>query len=392
MRAFKKIIIVIVVVLAILYLGINIFIAAKGKELLTDSLTQVIGKEVSVSSVNFIPPYSVVVKDFEIEDFVSVSKIKVEPSIIGLFLGKIALNKLVVVKPEVYIARISDTQLNINPIIDNVMKMQAGPGAGASSSKSQNVNIFIKDIIAKDGNVVLEDKTVGVYLGLAFNKASVNTNSLTLRTAVNLSANILSSENKAIGRASMSGWLNFARKDMQARFDIEDLDAVYFYPYFSKFLSKVDSGEILFSADMSSKSNDLEVNCHLAAHNLKFSSQPLVIDVNGQQITLADNLSNLVLDSVIGQGGNGIFDFSIHTKFDNPKLEGLQFKGNIFTNSVKNIIKKVPQENIDAIKSIGKDFESVGKELKEQFKGIGDVFKGFKKQAAGEQDTEDSGE
>jgi len=271
MRAFKKIIIVIVVVLAILYLGINIFIAAKGKELLTDSLTQVIGKEVSVSSVNFIPPYSVVVKDFEIEDFVSVSKIKVEPSIIGLFLGKIVLNKLVVVKPEVYIARISDTQLNISPIIDNVMKMQAGPGAGASSSKSQNVNIFIKDIIAKDGNVVLEDKTVGVSLGLAFNKASVNTNPLTLRTAVNLSANILSSENKAIGRASMSGWLNFARKDMQARFDIEDLDAVYFYPYFSKFLSKVDSGEILFSADMSSKSNDLEVNCHLAAHNLKFS-------------------------------------------------------------------------------------------------------------------------
>ncbi|MDD5355611.1 MAG: DUF748 domain-containing protein [Candidatus Omnitrophica bacterium] len=381
MKAFKKIIIAVIIILAILYLGINIFIATKGRELLTASLTQAIGKEVSVSSINFVPPYSVVVNDFEIEDFVFVEKINLEPSIIGLFLGKLGLNKFVVVKPEVYITRISDKELNISPIIDNIMKMQAG----ANSGKSQDINFFIKDVIARDAKVTLEDKTVGVSLGIVLAKGSVHTNPLTLKTIIDFKADIVSAKDERLGKASMSGWLNFVRKNMKARFDIEDLNAAYFYPYFSKFLSKVESGEISFSADLSSKDNDLDINCHLAARNLKFGSQPLVIDVNGKQITLADNLSGLLLDSVIGPGGNGIFDFSIRTKFDNPKLEGLQFKGNIFKSSIKNIIKKAPQENIDAIKSIGKDFESVGKELKEQFKDIGSVFKSFKKQVVVEE-------
>jgi hypothetical protein len=225
----------------------------------------------------------------------------------------------------------------------------------------------------------------------------VHTNPLTLKTYVYLDADIVSQRDDFLGGVRLNGWLNLLRKDMDAKFSVEDLEAAYFYPYLNKFLSKIESGKFSFSADAISKDNNLNVDCHLEAKDLRFSVEPLVIDVAGQKITLFDNLSGLILDSVVGPGGGGVFDFSIHTKFDNPKLEGLQFKGNIFKSAVENVIKSTPQETIDTIKSVGKDFESIGKEFKnvgkdfkEQFKGVEDVFKGFGKQAPEEQNTQDN--
>jgi hypothetical protein len=277
--------------------------------------------------------------------------------------------------------RITDNELNISPIIDNVIQMQA-------NKNNQKINLFVKDIVIKQGRVSFQDKTAGVLMGISLSHFYVHTNPLSLRTTLSALANIVSGRDDYLGKVSLRGWLNFPKKDMDARFSVEDLDAAYLYPYFSKFLSKIESGKFLFSVDAVSKDNDLTLNCHLEAQNLKFASEALAIDINNKKITLGNNLSSLVLDSVMGPGGGGIFDFSIHTKFDNPKLEGLQFKGNIFKQSIENIIKAPPQETIDTIKSIGKDFESIGKEFKQQFKDVESIFKGFKKQVTQQDNTE----
>ncbi|MDD5617804.1 MAG: DUF748 domain-containing protein [Candidatus Omnitrophica bacterium] len=381
MKILKKSVIIVIVVLIILYSGVNIFIAVKGKALISDSLTEIFGKNVSVGSAYLVPPYSISINDFEIEDFLVVDKIKAEPSIIGLFFGKIGLNKLIAIKPQATITRISDQKFNINPIIDNIVRMQAE----AALQKKQNMDFFVKDFILRDGRVSFEDKTTGVSLGVYPAKIYVHTNILTFKTVIRASADIISSRDAHLGKVSMNGWLNLPNKNMDAEFNLEDLDATYFYPYFSKFISPIESGEILFSADMLSKNNDLVINCHLEMQDFKFSTQALALDIKDKQITLPGNLSGLILDSVVGPGGSGVFDFTIRTKFDSPRLEGLQFKGNIFKQTIENVIKNTPQKSIEILKGTGKDFESIGKQFKQQFKDIKDVFKVFKDQAGEEE-------
>lgn len=356
--------------MAVVYLGLNIFISTKGKTLLCEILSQVIGKKVTVGSLNLVPLYGVSVNNLNIEGLFAAEKINAEPSLMGLFFGKVGFNKIIVTKPRVFIVRTGGARFNVNEIIDHVM---------AQNNPNQKINFFVKKLLVKNGKVSFQDNINNLSFDITPVELSVITSTLNFRTAVGLKAKAVSSDRRNVADISADGWLNFLRKDMDAKFSVQDIDAAYFSSYFGNLIKKVVSGKLFFTADMVSRNNDLAIDCHLETRDIRFSDEPLLADLNNKQITLFGNISEIVLDTLFGPGSGGIFDFSIHTKFDRPKLEGLQFKGNIFKEPLKNLIQgNIGKEGVEAVKKVGEDFKAIGKELKEQFKDVKDIFKVFK--------------
>jgi len=396
MKIFKRIIITILIFLIIIYLGLAVFIWTKGKVLLTKILSQEVGREVRIGSLYLVPPYSININDLEIKDILFVDRIKLEPSIMGLFLGKLGLNKLIVNKPEMSITRLKPDKLNINEVIDFIKQRQSKKRVGIhtdesrdiGSEKGQKVNFFVKEAIIKNGGISFDDKITRISFSISAIDFSVVTELRDFKTRVDLDAKVLSDKDTNLGLIWASGWLNFVKKDMDAKFSLEDVDVSYFSPYFREFLKGAKSGKLLLSANMISKNNNLVVNCHLETRNLSFVDETLIVDVEDKKITLFNNLTGIIFGTLFGPGSAGIFDFSIHTKFDCPKLEGLKFKGNIFKEPIKKIFEGDHKEKIEAIKKVGKDFEAIGKELKEQFKGMKDIFKDFKVKVTKEENEE----
>ena len=396
MKIFKRIIITILFFLIIIYLGLGVFIWTRGKVLLTKRLSQEVGREVRIGSLYLVPPYSININDLEIKNILFVDRVKLEPSIIGLLLGRLGLNKLIVNKPEISIVRLKPNKLNIDEVIDFIEQRQSEKRVGIytnesrniSSKKAQEVNFFVKEAIIKYGSISFDDKIARISFSISAIDFSVVTELMDFKTRVNLDAKVLSDKDTNLGLIWASGWLNFVKKDMDAKFSLEDVDVSYFSPYFREFLKGAKSGKLLLTAKMISKNNNLVINCQLETRNLSFVDETLIVDVEDKKITLFNNLTGIIFGTLFGPGSAGIFDFSIHTKFDCPRLEGLRFKGNIFKEPIKKIFEGGHKEKIEAVKKVGKDFEAIGKELKEQFKGMKDIFKDFKVKVIKEENEE----
>lgn len=370
MRLLKKIIMGILIFLVIAYLCLNIFVVTKGKALLSKSLSEILGKEVSLGSLYLSPICSININNLKIEDFLVADRLNLEPSLTGLLLGKIGLNRLIVIRPLVSIVRTGNTEFNVNKIIASIIKNQ---------NKENPQLSFVKQAVIKSARLSFQDKVTGSSFDIVPIEVAVNTSLLDFKTRFDLSAQVVSGDGRNLGNIKGDGWLNFLRKDMDAKFSLNDVELVYFSTYFKNFFRGLKSGKLLFNADAVSKNNDLRLDCHLETHGLNFGDEPLIVDSGSKEATMFGNISGLILNTLLGPGSGGIFDFSIHTKFDNPKIEGLQFKGNIFKEPIKNIMEN-PKETIEQFKKVGEDFKKVGKELKEQFKDIGDIFKGKSKE------------
>ncbi|MFC1709756.1 DUF748 domain-containing protein [Candidatus Omnitrophota bacterium] len=370
MKILKKILIISLILLVVIYLGACVFVWVSGKALVSLKADEKAGLEVSIGSMYIIPPYSLAINRLEIKDLLSIEKIIIEPSIVGLLAGKFGLNKVVFSKPILSLVRTEGSQYNVREVADNIKSKRT-----ATQSKGK-VDFFIKEAIIEDGEINFYDKSADLSLGIKPLNISVITSLKDFKTRINLESRVVSKAEKDIGDVSLNGWLNFLKKDMDAKFDLSDVDVVYFSPYFKKFLRNVKSGKLQFSADLVSDDNDLTIDCHLETQDLGFSDEEsLVSDTEEDKFALLGNLSGIVLDTFMGPSGGGVYDFSIKTKFDRPRVESLKFHGNIFQEPIKNIFKKGPQEGVEAIKKIGKDFEAVGKEFKQQFEDIGDMFK-----------------
>lgn len=375
MKILRNIIIIVVILLIVAYLSIFIFVSTNGKALVSENLKNILGRDVYVGSVYLTPPFSININNLEIKDLAKLNSIKVEPSILGLFFGRTVLNKLTIVNPAVSIVRLTDSQFNFSPVVGHMKR-----------SQGKKVEFIVKEAFIRQGRINFKDKTQDISFDISPINISVVTSLIDRKTRINLDAQAISADGQNLANISASGWLNFFKKDMDAELSIKDVELIYFTAYFKDFLRKVKSGKLFFDANMVSKNNDLLIDCHLETHNLRFIEQESqATDTQQKVVDLFDNLSSVILGALIGPGGGGIFDFSIHTKFDNPKLEGLQFKGNIFKEPIRKMIEE-PEETIEKFKKVGEEFEKVGKELKEQFKGIEDIFKGLGKEEA------DSGE
>lgn len=369
MRAIKTIIIWLLILSVVIYVGASVLVATTGKAILSKTASDILGRETKVGSLSLLPPYTISINDLEVKDFVSVSNIKIEPSIISFLIGKIGLNKLVISKPALNLVRLDQTKFNFNEILDNITKKFQG---------QKKKEIFAKEVYIDNGSISFVDKITNV----AFDISSINLSAITgldLKTRIKVAAKAEEKSGQELADLGADGWINLLRKDMDAKVSLDVLDIAYAKGYFSNFAKNIQSGKILFSSNLVSKNNDLTVDCHVEAKDLVFKSAEAAGEAESKQAALFNNISGIVFSTILAPGSKGLFDFSIHTKLDNPKLEGLKFSGNIYAAPIQNMIQS-PKETAEQFKKVGEDFKAIGKQMKEQFKkgdyqGIADMFK-----------------
>ncbi|MDD5774843.1 MAG: hypothetical protein PHS64_02750 [Candidatus Omnitrophica bacterium] len=99
MKLVRNIVIVILIAGALAYAGAWIFFTLQGKKIVTDQLSRILGRPVSVASVRMTGLWSIRIDDVRIDGIGTAASVSASPSILGLVTGKIIICSIGVVSP-----------------------------------------------------------------------------------------------------------------------------------------------------------------------------------------------------------------------------------------------------------------------------------------------------
>lgn len=371
MKGVIKIIIAVFVILVLLFGAAYVFVAIKGKALLTQKLEDALKREVNIGYLGLKLPLVLEIKDLDIAKLAKADYIYTTPSITGLLTGKIVLNEIKILKPEISWERnpTSEQKTQGNPSNIDTGRALAQTKETLNSPKTENnqpPSIIIKHLEIEDGIVNFTDRTVSEPgLRITLKEISLTVNNLYLfpKSAITnfqLNAKILWQKDLEEGTIDSSGWMNFYEKDMQARLQIQNIDGVYLYPYYSKWVdlenSRIQEAKLNFFSVIRGENNDVVAECQLELTDIKFRPRP-----PDQLEHKAEKIATAVLGifRAINQG-RIILDFTIKTKMDKP-----EFKFESISSAVDKTISQAVQSDKVKIEDIavlpGKFIEGVAK-------------------------------
>lgn len=351
MKFLKKILLVMLVVFAVIFSVGYGLVSIFGKDILKAQIEKQLKVKVGLSSLYLSLPLNLEINNLSLGELAKIRKIKIFPSIIGLFSGKIILNNIALIKPEIALERKEDGSLNLPQL----------PEEG-------NKQVFIAGLIIKDGIVSVIDRKVNGE-AFSFSIKNININiykanllpyPLTIKYA--LSAALSARPDTKEAQIEGEGTIDWPHKNMQGDFNITDIDALFFKPYFGKIVSSQEqlaTSLADFNADLSAQNNDLLIKCRLNVKNLA-SAKETSPDANSPEL-----LASLGMDLLKNPQGEINLEFDIRTKLDNPRLDKISLKGSVFQNVLENAL-----ENPDKVKDT---IKTIGEQLKE--KGFKSIFK-----------------
>ncbi len=409
MKILRKIVLVFLVILILIYLGTCAFVAVKGKEILAAKIQEAIQKKITIGSVILIPPLNLKISKIDIEGVLSADSVYVSPSIPWLLQGKIIFNSLRLNRPYVYYelrpvkkeeAPLSDTAVKsaLNAS-ETVLTKQSLPVSENQLTLQLPVPMIFKNIRIKGGKVDLVDYNVnkeGLKIAIADIDLSVTNLYLMPVSAVanfDLKANIPWKDGSDVGKISLNGWINLFKKDMQADLKISDIDGVYLYPYYTGWVNlekaRIGKAKLNFNSDIHGLNNEITSTCHL-----ELAEMERVPRQEGEDASRAEKITNVVLDMFLALNqGKIVLDFTIKTKMDYPKFgfsnikmalenkiaEGRKGSGTIAGNVITfpgKVIEGTVKEASDVTKSVIGSVFGIGQEFRKS------VEDSFRKEAA----------
>ncbi len=354
MKKLIKKIFLIVIILAVTYFLLNIFIATAGKNIAASLIEKNFNRKTSLKSLNIGFPLSINIGGLEIENFLKAPSISVSPNILGFFFGKIVLGGVQVTKPLITIEKKQDGSLDI-PLL------AAGSGKPAQ--------IFLTGLKVAKGKFIFTDKSFisegfRVFIddiNIDINKAVLPLTSL--NTKFNLSAMLVNAGSEPKGKATASGWIDFGPKNMEGNFELKDIEINYIEPYCKNlFFIKISPlAKLNFTSEAKAKNNDLLAKCRMEISSL------VPVKSKGEEVkepaSIADLFSSAV-DIFSDSSGNQVFNFTIKTKLDNPRFD---FQGTIAQGITQNITAN-PENTIEKVKKAAEQFKDFGKNFEDIFK------------------------
>lgn len=318
-----KILITTIIVLTLLFSAAYIFIALKGKVLIIKRLEDLTHKKVSVGYFDLTPPLNLTLKNLNIEGLTKVESVFISPSIPYLITGNIALNKVMIVRPDITFERNP-------PILTELPATTEGskvtPTTAAQPKKKRFPRLILKRLNIKEGKINFIDHTVGtqgikiVVKDINFNLTNLNASPLSVITNFELKGRLPWQQGKEEGKIGAEGWLNFSKKDMQATLKIEDIDGIYLYPYYSQWVdlekARIESAKLNFISNINGLNNNVTAECHLELTDIV--RKPRSPEEPEEK---AEKIASAVLDifKALNQG-KIVLDFTIRTKMDRPEF------------------------------------------------------------------------
>jgi hypothetical protein len=326
MKLKTKIFFVIIGILAVIFFSLYIFLSFMGNSLLINQLEKSTQKKVTIGSFRVVPLLDLEIKDLRIGNIAKLEYLSVSPSILGFLMGRVALNSVKIVRPEFTFEKTSA------PETSSSSAAVTTDNAAAPVNKKPRLHFVVKRLNIKDGKLNFIDHTIGNGgIGLTIKEIYFNLNSLYLvpRSVVanfELKGKIPWQKEQAEGRIEARGWLDLFKKNMQATLNIEDIDGIYLYPYYSAWVdlekARIEKAKLNFTSNIQALNNDMIAQCRLELTDIV--RRPL--EAEEQQEKAAK-----IADAVLGvlkalDKGNVVLNFTIRTKMDKPQFGFVDIK------------------------------------------------------------------
>lgn len=342
------------VILAAVYLSLNIGIAVFGKRIVISQIENNLKRKAGLDSLNVGFPLSVNIHGLDIRDLARIDYLSLRPSILGFLAGKIVLNEVKIIRPQITLEMDAQGRLNVLP--------------PASASRPQ---ILLAGLDIREGRVIFIDKKIDpagymiVINNINMNISKASFPPTSLFTRFNISALLGEDGNKPRGRLSASGWIDFRPRDMDGEVAFKDVDLTYLTPYYQGSLGgkKIASAKLNFGSDLEAKNNELKAKCRLEISDLVYEKET---QEQGQQESM--DLVPMILNVFSDSSRKAAFDFTLNTRLDNPRLNLKEIQGVIGEAAMQNIASQPPEKIIGNIKDVEKQFKEIGRTFKELFK------------------------
>lgn len=342
MKTFKKILVTGLVIFALVFVVAYIVIVFQGKAIVTGQLETLLRRKVSINYAGLILPLDLEIKNLDIPGFAKVGRILISPSIPGLLSGKIVLNNLKLINPQLAYEKTQDKGNNRNRAEGvsadvNTMSVASNPQLKSNliksnlqpksdSKKNQYLRLIIKRLNIKDGRIDFIDHTLpGEGIKITLKDINFNLTNLYIypRSAIThfeLTGRIPWLQGQEEGKIEAKGWVNLFKKDMQATVKITDIDGVYLYPYYSTWVdlekTRIESAKLNLTSNIKSVDNNLAAECHLELTDILFKQRQ-----EEEGIGNAEKIAEAVLGifKALNQG-TVIVNFTIKTKMTSPEF------------------------------------------------------------------------
>lgn len=325
----QKILGLIILAAAIIFATGYMYLSVMGQAILTNQLQEITRKKVSIGYFFISPTLRVDVKDLNIQGLVKSQQVSVSLSFSGLLRGKLILNQLLFIRPEFFVNKVPP-EVTKFPVPTEVI---APPEAVEVLPKELKPASFgIVSLNIKEGKLIFVDQTVksgsikitveGIYASIK----NIYLYPFSGVTEFKLKAEIPWRDNEERGKIELEGWINSFKKDLRATLKVNDIDAVYLYPYYSNWVdldkARIERAKLNFSSEIHGLNNDVTADCSLELSDMV--RKPLEI---GESEAKASKLTNAVLDRFKAQDeGNVKLKFTIRTRMDSPQFGFDNFK------------------------------------------------------------------
>ena len=319
MKLWIKTLFAVLAVLALLFAGAYIFLSFQGKALIIRKLEDLTQKKVSIGYFGISLPVNLEIRNLDIRDLAKVDSVFVSPSIVALMSGKIAFNSV----------RVVNAVLTCQRFAAQAGEAPAGSAVSSGAASPQRKKFFpliFKRLNIKNGRIDFIDHTIGqealkiTVKDLNFDLTNLYTMPHSAVTNFELKGRIPWQEGTEEARIEAEGWLNFAKKSMEAVLKIEDIDGIYLYPYYSNWVdlekARIEKAKLNFTSNIQGLNNNVTADCHLELTDIVRKPRPAE-----EPEQKAAKITDAVLDifKALNQG-KIVLNFTIRTKMDKPEF------------------------------------------------------------------------
>jgi len=329
-KNWKKIYIISVIIVLFFSLA-YILVVIFGKAIVLAKLEAFTNKKVSINSIILRPPFALEVKGLNIEGVAKVERIFIAPSIPYLAIGRLAFNKVEVIKPEITYERpVVQTAIRDNKpvVIEDARPVISAPPATLVAEPAKiPVRVIFKQVIVKSGKLNFVDHTAAGPGGLRVTVKDINLKLVNFYTFASKAVMRFSLEGKIPwqgdnpdGKIAFKGWIDYHKKNMQANLNIENIDGVALHPYYSTWVdlekARIEKAKLNFKANIEGANNNVTAACRLELVDIV--RKPRAPEEPQEK---AERITDAVLDMFKSMNqGKVVLDFTLRTKMSRPEF------------------------------------------------------------------------
>jgi hypothetical protein len=269
------------------------------------------------------PLFTLEASGLSIEGIGKVERISISPSLLYLLIGRLAFNKVVLIRPEITYERLVVQAKGTGP--DTKIEVAQGPGADQMAS-GRIMPLLFKRLIVRSGKLnfvdhIAQPREIRVTIkDIDIDLSNFCTYPTKAVMRFSLDGDIPWQQGVPDGRVTFKGWIDLYKRNMQADLAIENIDGIALYPYYATWVdlekARIEKAKLNFKSNIKGIDNDITAACRLELTDIVRKPRP-----PEEPQEKAERLTDAVLDMFKSLNqGKVILDFTLHTKMDRPEF------------------------------------------------------------------------